>query len=68
MADVVKLMVKPADLIASGIVPSKSTLWRWVADGHFPKPIALGPQARAFRKSDVDRWLAEREGSAAPAL
>jgi predicted DNA-binding transcriptional regulator AlpA len=65
MPEVVKLLLKPSELVALGIVPSKGTLWRWIADGRFPKPIVLGPQARAFRKADVDRWLAEREAATA---
>ena len=65
MAEVVKLLVKPSELIARGIVPSKTTLWRWVGEDRFPKPVALGPKSGAFRMADVDRWLAEREGATA---
>ena len=40
------------------IIPvSRSTLWRWVRDGKFPPPIALGPNTRAWRESDVLSWL-----------
>lgn len=67
MAEVVKLYVKPSELIDLGIVPSKTTLWRWVnEDAGFPKPIALGPQARVFRKADIDAWIAEREATPPP--
>jgi len=44
------------------IVPiGKSTLWLWVRKGYFPKPIKLGPRSTAWRISDVEAWLTERE-------
>ncbi len=35
----------------------RSTLWLWVRDGRFPKPIKLGPMTTAWRASDVAAWL-----------
>jgi prophage regulatory protein len=62
MAQPEKLFVRAREIVSAGIVPSKATLWRWVEEGRFPKPITLGPHAKAFRQADVDRWLAERTG------
>jgi prophage regulatory protein len=43
------------------LVPiSRTTLWRWVRAGTFPKPQKLGPRTSAWRTSDVRRFLSER--------
>ena len=39
---------------------SKVTLWRWRRAGNFPAPIRLGPNVIAWRRADVDEWLASR--------
>lgn len=36
---------------------ARSTLWGWVRDGRFPKPIKLGPMTTAWRASDVAAWM-----------
>lgn len=38
---------------------SNSTLWNWVASGHLPKPVKIGPRATRFRLEDIERF--ERE-------
>jgi prophage regulatory protein len=43
---------------------SRSTLWGWVRQGRFPRPIILGPNATAWRATDVDRWIADRAAAA----
>lgn len=41
-----------------GIVPiSKSTLWAWVKDGKFPKPVKLGPRTTAWKVSEIRDWI-----------
>lgn len=35
---------------------SRSTLYRLIADGQFPRPVRLGPRAVAWRRSDVEAW------------
>lgn len=43
---------------------SRTTLWRWVRDGLFPKPRRIGPGSSAFVEAEVDAWakrLAEVE-------
>ena len=49
---------------------SKATLWRWRRAGQFPDPIQLGPNTVAWRRDEVESWLASRpratgEGAAA---
>jgi prophage regulatory protein len=35
---------------------SRATIYRFISAGHFPKPIHLGPNRRAWRLSDVRAW------------
>lgn len=39
---------------------ARSTLYAKVAEGSFPKPIALGPRAVGWLEEEIDNWLAER--------
>ena len=43
------------------IVNNRTTLYRWIKDGRFPKPIRLGPNSVAWRWSAIEEWLAARE-------
>lgn len=36
---------------------SKSTIYRKVAEGTFPKPVPLGPNSSGWYESEFDRWL-----------
>lgn len=38
---------------------SKSTLWRRVNAGSFPKPVRLSVGITAWRAEDIHRWIAE---------
>ncbi|HAB39753.1 MAG TPA: DNA-binding protein [Rhodobacteraceae bacterium] len=40
---------------------SRATIYRWMKEGKFPKPIHLGTNMVRWKKSDIDNWLAERE-------
>ena len=44
---------------------SRSTLYAWMAEDKFPKPVALGARLVAWRESEIDAWLAAREEKAA---
>jgi prophage regulatory protein len=35
---------------------SVATVWRWVREGKFPKPIKLGAAVTAWRISDIEAW------------
>ena len=39
---------------------SRSTVWRYVQRGEFPKPIKVTDRRIAWRESDVTRWLDKR--------
>lgn len=39
---------------------SKTTLWKMVREGKFPKPVKLSPRVTAWRESDVQAHLAQQ--------
>jgi len=41
----------------------RSTIYRLVASGEFPRPVHLGPRAIAWRWSDLERWSATRNAN-----
>ena len=36
----------------------RSTIYRWMAEGKFPKPIQLGGYSVAWAENDIDEWIA----------
>ena len=38
----------------------RSTLYDWMAQGAFPKPVALGARLVGWREGDVQAWLDAR--------
>ena len=43
---------------------SRSTIYQYIKDGFFPKPVPLGPRAVGWLESDVSDWIAARVKSA----
>ena len=43
---------------------SRSTIYQYIKDGTFPKPVPLGPRAVGWLESDVTDWIAARVKSA----
>ena len=39
---------------------SRSSIYRLVKNGDFPKPVKLGERASAWLESEVDQWIADR--------
>lgn len=39
---------------------SRSSIYAFMADGSFPKPIRIGPRAVAWRSTDIEKWLNSR--------
>jgi len=37
-----------------------ATIWRWVAQGRFPKPVKLSPGCTRWRISDIQKWEASK--------
>ncbi len=38
----------------------RSTIYRWMAEGKFPKPVQLGGYAVAWALEDVESWISAR--------
>jgi predicted DNA-binding transcriptional regulator AlpA len=53
------------DLVENGIVNNRVTLKRAIELHGFPKPIALGPNTIAWRRSEVEEWIESRPREAA---
>jgi prophage regulatory protein len=44
-----------------GLVPiSRVTLWRWEANGEFPKRVRLGEVRVGWPESEVNAWIQDR--------
>ena len=52
-----------AQELAAMLAVHRTTLWRWVHDGHLPRPVRLGPNIVARDSTQIDAWLAAREGA-----
>jgi prophage regulatory protein len=39
---------------------SRSSIYKLVKEGKFPKPVSLGARAVGWRDSHIDQWLEER--------
>lgn len=40
---------------------SRSTIYRLIANGDFPKPFKLGMASVGWDSVDIDKWIAERK-------
>lgn len=53
--------LKP-QLARIGLLPvSEKTIWTWVRDGKFPKPLRLNGRT-CWRLVDVENWIAQQAG------
>ncbi|TDV89216.1 AlpA family transcriptional regulator [Halomonas alkaliantarctica] len=46
--------------IADRLDVGESTIWRWVSEKSFPKPMRVGKRVTRWRLSDVQRWEEEQ--------
>jgi len=35
----------------------RSTIYRWMSEGKFPKPVRLGGYSVAWNQEDIDEWI-----------
>jgi prophage regulatory protein len=49
--------------VRSRVRLSEPTIYRLRRKGKFPSPIVLGERRIAYRASDVENWLADREAA-----
>lgn len=40
---------------------SVATIWRWVSEGKFPKPIKLSPAITVWRMEDIQAWEGSKQ-------
>lgn len=38
----------------------RSTIYRWMSEGKFPKPVQLGGYAVAWAEDELEAWIAKR--------
>ena len=43
---------------------SRSTIYRMMNNGEFPRPVVLGRRAVGWRAADVETWIKQREEAA----
>ena len=55
------LQRKPVILERTGL--TNSTLYYFISEGRFPKPVKLGKRTVAWKKSEVDAWIDNLERS-----
>ncbi len=44
--------------VMSRVGLGRSTIYRWMSEGRFPKPVQLGGHAVAWSEDDLDEWIA----------
>lgn len=44
---------------------SRSTIYKWMEEGRFPRPVTLGPRVVRWREGDIDAWMASRNADGA---
>jgi len=54
--------------IAQRFKVSRATIWRWVKEGRFPKPIRLSPGCTRWKSSEVEEWEAAKRGKPSDAI
>jgi prophage regulatory protein len=52
-----------AQELATILAVHRTTLWRWVRDGHLPRPVQLGPNTVAWNSAEIEAWLTARAGA-----
>lgn len=53
-----KVSAKPERV---GLLPvTEKTIWTWVRQGKFPKPIRLSGNVTVWRMSEVEAWIEEQ--------
>ena len=46
----------------------RSTIYKWIAQGLFPRPIKVGMRSVGWLESEVEQWLAVRIADSRPAI
>ncbi len=54
----VRFLRLPKVLERTGL--SRSTIYVWLEQGRFPRPVSLGARAVGWIESEVDEWIRQR--------
>ena len=54
-------LLRLTEVLATTAIGGTSTLYDWMDQGEFPRPVALGPRAVAWREDDVLAWIELRK-------
>lgn len=46
--------------VMSRVGLGRSTIYRWMSEGKFPKPVQLGGHTVAWVEDEVEKWIAEK--------
>ncbi|MBT4129243.1 MAG: AlpA family phage regulatory protein [Candidatus Marinimicrobia bacterium] len=46
--------------VANRFEVSRATVWRWVKEGLFPKPVKLSAGCTRWKLSDIEQWEAAK--------
>lgn len=46
--------------VISRVGLGRSTIYRWMADGDFPRPVQLGGHAVAWEEKSIDEWISAK--------
>ena len=61
-----KKFLRFAELVEGGVVTSRATLQRWIAQRGFPPGIKVGANTRLWPEEEVMDWIeSQRDGKAA---
>ncbi len=65
--DPVRKMIRMSEIsVRLGV--NRSTIYRWIKRGQFPKPAYLANRVTAFYESDIREWQKKRAALATPPL
>ena len=48
--------------LAKEIGVCQSTIWRWVAEGRFPKPYKIGERVTVWDVAAIEEYFAQQRG------
>jgi prophage regulatory protein len=49
--------------VMSRVGLGRSTIYRWMSQGSFPKPVQLGGHAVAWSEEKIDEWIEQRQSA-----
>ncbi len=60
MSDQIQVRMLRNAEVCQVVGTSRSTLWRWVTEGEFPKARQMGKGSVGWLSSEVEQWILDR--------